>query len=247
MRMKQSLGASTIAVLTLIAPGYAQSTDPNEAPERQVTLVGCVQKESEYRQMHNKGKGGALGLGGRGDEFVLVNAFEITPGQVLPADTDMSCSAAAGGEAYELEGKMEDHLDAYVGRRVQISGKRNEADIDVATGRPTGGINAVGGDLQLFEVDVLEISEPVLARAPTAEVTRGAAIITETPAPQMSPAEPEPVGTSGMSTGMSTQEPANQQQARADLPATATPLPLAALLGIISLAAAAGLGLTRRS
>ena len=90
---------------------------------------------------------------------------------------------------------------------------------------------------------MLEISEPVLARAPTAEVTRGAAIITETPAPQMSPAEPEPVGTSGMST----QQPATQQQARADLPVTATPLPLAALLGIISLAAAAGLGLTRRS
>ena len=42
MRMKQSLGASTIAVLTLIAPGYAQSTDPNEAPERQVTLAALL-------------------------------------------------------------------------------------------------------------------------------------------------------------------------------------------------------------
>jgi hypothetical protein len=224
-----------------MTPGYAQSVDPGEAPERPITLVGCVQREVDYREMHNIGKGGPLGLGGgRGDEFVLVNAFEITPGQAVPAGTDMSCGSSTAGDAYELEGGREEDLASHVGRRVEISGTRGKADIDVTTGRPTGG-SGIGSDLQLFEVKIASVTEPMLAQAPAAAAAgAGMTAQTEYP-PQTAPSE-QPVGTSGVSAA----EAPVTQEARAELPTTATPLPLAGLLGILSLAAAAGLRLTRR-
>jgi hypothetical protein len=45
--------------------------------QQQVTLVGCIQRESEYRQAAGSGKGGTLGTGvGVGNEFVLINASQ---------------------------------------------------------------------------------------------------------------------------------------------------------------------------
>jgi hypothetical protein len=43
--------------------------------QQQMTLVGCIQREAEYRQAAGGGKGGTMGTGvGVGNEFVLVNA-----------------------------------------------------------------------------------------------------------------------------------------------------------------------------
>jgi hypothetical protein len=248
MGMKQSLGASTIAVLSLLSSGAAaQSHQTTDVEKRPITIVGCVQRESDYRRMHDSGKGGPLGLGaGRGDEYVLVNAFEITPGQAIPAGTDMSCGDMATGEAYELEGGREKDLEAYVGQRLEISGTRGKAEINVASGRPTGGNAHLGQDLRLFEVDVASFREPQMAEMRTTTTTQTAMAETpaapEAPQQQVEQAAPsyeptQPVGTSGMAS----------QQARAELPGTATALPMAGLIGLFSLVAGLGLRVSRRS
>jgi len=234
MDIKQTLGASTFAVLTLVTPGNAQY----EAPERPITLVGCVQQESEYRRHHARGPGGPLQSGlGRGNDYVLVDAIEIQPGQALPAGTDLSCTASLGGRAYEMKGSNESSLRAFVGRRIEVTGIRQKAEVRTPEGQPTGGIT--GGpqnfDLEVFEVSVASFREPTVAEAPRAAIATVREMevppqVTPTPAP----AEPEPVATAGV-------------QARAALPKTATPLPFTGLLGLLSVAAALGLRLARRS
>jgi hypothetical protein len=59
---------------TMTAPRDTQTGDRSQT-QQQVTLVGCIQREAEYRQAAGSGRGGALGTGaGVGNEFVLVNA-----------------------------------------------------------------------------------------------------------------------------------------------------------------------------
>jgi len=59
--------------------------------QQQMTLVGCIQREAEYRQAAGSGKGGTMGTGvGVGNEFVLVNASPSSGSQ-----TSMSESAGA--------------------------------------------------------------------------------------------------------------------------------------------------------
>src|ERR687895_1675215 len=60
--------------------------------EQQITLVGCIQREAEFRQANEGGRGGTMGTGiGVGNEFVLINASSATGSQ-----TAMSGSATAG-------------------------------------------------------------------------------------------------------------------------------------------------------
>lgn len=57
--------------------------------EQQITLVGCIQREADFRQANQGGRGGALGTGiGAGNEFVLINASS-------GSQTAMSGSAGA--------------------------------------------------------------------------------------------------------------------------------------------------------
>ena len=47
------------------------STQITEQRETPIALVGCLQRESDYRREHSLGRGGALGAGaGAADEFV---------------------------------------------------------------------------------------------------------------------------------------------------------------------------------
>ena len=150
------------------SPPPATAQADQKAPEQSVTLVGCVQREEDYRKANNLGKGGAVGTGaGAGDEFVLINAAKMTAGQ--PGATGTSGTAAeppAGTEAYELTGDKEDELKAHVGKRVEITGTLKAAA--VAGGAPTGGatagappsgVDAMSKDLRLREFDVLSFKE----------------------------------------------------------------------------------------
>jgi hypothetical protein len=66
-------------------PGDRTQTD------QQVTLVGCIQREADYRKAHQGGRGGTLGTGfGAGNEFVLINA---SAGTESGSQTAMSGSA----------------------------------------------------------------------------------------------------------------------------------------------------------
>ena len=103
------------------SPAAQQSTAPAGS---QVTLVGCVMRESDYRQATDAGKGGPAHTGiGRSDEFVLIHAKKGAG----PAPA--TCSAAKGtGEAYELVGSREKDLEEYVNKAVEIRGTLKGAD-----------------------------------------------------------------------------------------------------------------------
>jgi len=85
-----------------------------------VTVVGCVMRGKEYRKQIGSGIGG---------DYVLVNASRITPDQPEPAAKN--CAATAGGTAFKLTGPHQSRLKLYVGRRVEVTGKMEQQDIDV--------------------------------------------------------------------------------------------------------------------
>jgi hypothetical protein len=224
--------ALAVAAFSSLAgqPAYADDVKVEETP---ISVVGCIQRETEYRRQNDSGKGGFLGFGGGlGNEYVLVNASRGADGVFG------DCTTATGGEAYELTGSAEGDLKSFVGQRVAIAGIRKEAEVDVATGQPTGGRQA-GDDLRLFEVDVESfraLAEPVrtytVSRAEEPprfedQQTSGSAVV-ETPAVErervVADAD-DPIDT---------------------LPRTASPLALTGLLGLLSLAGVAGLRNLRR-
>src|SRR5688572_33437674 len=103
MHTQQVFSATAAVVLTIGVAAFAQTTEQRkvDTPETQVTLVGCIQREADYRRANDAGKGGPLGTGLRlGNEFVLVTS---------PAG-DADCATAGTGEAYELTGNREREL-----------------------------------------------------------------------------------------------------------------------------------------
>ena len=166
----------TTAVLTgaaALAQDNGQLSREIEVDDTPITVVGCLQRESDYRKMNDAGRGGVLGTGvGRGNEYVLV-------------DSAGDCGTLApGAAAYELTGTGEKELAEFVGRRVQITGTLKGGDLTV-DGRAEGGYDPVGLDLQLREVEVASFQEAAVTLAQN-ESSIGVA-----------DADAVPVGTSG--------------------------------------------------
>jgi hypothetical protein len=146
---------SAAAVAQTPAPPPSGAT---ERPEQQITLVGCVQREADYRKAQDKDRGGVAGTGvGGGDEFVLTNASMATQG--------LSPSAPAADTEYELTGANEEQVKEFVGKRVEIVGTLKPAAMTGA-GRPTGGatagtppsgIDLTSKDLKLRELEVASV------------------------------------------------------------------------------------------
>jgi len=213
--------ASAALVTVLSTQTYAKDTF--KTPKTPISLIGCIQREADYRRQHGSGKGGFLGFGGGlGNEYVLVNTSPRA---------SRDCATASGGEAYELTGSEEGDLKPFVGQRVAITGMRKAAEIDTVTGRPTGGRQA-GYDLRLFEVDVDSFSALPPVR------TRTVARFRRPPAAREFGQQ--------VDENRSAQAPIQRRQdvdANVDrLPGTASLLPLIGLVGLLSLAA----GLTLR-
>src|SRR5262245_46438055 len=170
-RMFVGSGAVMAAmILTAAVSAQTPSTPPqtpspstsgaamNQSGQR-VTLIGCIQRESDYRQARDQGKGGVVGTGvGVGDEFVLTNASASTQGlksEAAPADT-----------AYELTGSNESKAKDFVGKRVEVTGTLKPAAM-AAAGTPTGGatagkpptgVDVASKDLKLRELEVMSIA-----------------------------------------------------------------------------------------
>lgn len=227
MKMRVACAVSAAALLSSAAAMAQDETI--EQQEMAVSLVGCIQRESDYRRQQGAGAGGFLGFGGGlGDEYVLINALRGTTGSAG------DCSAHTTGGAYELTGSEEDELESFVGHRVAIRGVMKEAEVDVATGRPTGG-RQVGSDLRLFEVEV----ESFQAIAPVPADTL-ARVETDRQAVEAQ----ESVESSGAQADGSREQTdlggrvdpnRDAEVDDSELPRTASPLAMTGLLGLLSL------------
>jgi hypothetical protein len=225
--------------------GQQSKTQASRQPKASVTLVGCVMRETDYRKANDSGKGGPVGTGlGRGNEFVLTNATKTTAGATSPSST-ADCGTAAAGEAYELGGSREKDLASYVGRRVEITGTLKEAKTETAPAgetKPTGGFDPLKQDLKLFEVDIVSF-RPVASQSDAASAPPAAAQAPAAQPPAAPPAQPEPAPRpASPATPPSQQSPSPAP--RQNLPRTASPLPITALFGLLSMAT--GLMLRRR-
>lgn len=221
------IGAAVLWTMVLVAHSGAQAPTGSmeemlNADEAPITLVGCIQREADYRRTHDIGRGGVAATGiGRGNEYVLINSSRVPSGT---AAADMDCSFQ-WGPGYELTGERERDLEPHVGSVVQISGMLKESEFDVASSRPaqpTGGFDPLGQDLRLQEVNLTSFQEV----APAAQLAFAEA-------PSSKPAvaeEAQAIGTAGVQ----------------ELPRTASPLPVAGILGLLSLGAAFALRARRR-
>ena len=202
-----------------------------------VTLVGCLQREADYRRAQDAGRGGVAMTGvGQGNEYVLIQTEGAGGPGALDANDNADCksSTAFAGTAYELTGTRERELAQMIGRRIEITGEIKNAD---DTRRP-GGFDppVVSTDLRLQEVTVQSFREvTTTAQATTAQAS--------TASPVPTAAEPEVSGTTGQ-TQETRSEPAVTTQN--ELPRTASPLALSGLIGLLSLGGALGLRLARK-
>lgn len=153
------------------APSPAQVQRPapgtqSNAADQMVTVLGCVQREADYRKAQDAGRGGVAGTGiGVGNEYVLTNAMisssasssssgstsSSTAGSANSSSRSTTTAAGSGSGAqgvaananmtFELTGPNEGQLAQHVGKRVEIMGKLKDGET-TAAGRPTGGPTA---------------------------------------------------------------------------------------------------------
>lgn len=110
----------------VLAAGWVSSNAHAQAPakENEVTLIGCIELERDYRARKDAGRGGVLGTGvGVGNEFVLSSA--------KPPQRRTGTAQAAPGD-YELTGRLEKDFLRHVGRQVEVVGtiEKNDDGID---------------------------------------------------------------------------------------------------------------------
>jgi len=167
-----ALGMAAFAQTTEQAPAKPAPRTETAAPSPQtraaagqtVTVVGCIQREEDYRKAQNLGKGGAAGTGvGAGNEFILANATMASAGASSGAATG---TAGAAGTAYELTGPNEGKVSQFAGKRVEITGMLKPAETSggAPTGGPTAGapprgVDVTSSDLKLRELEVTSVKE----------------------------------------------------------------------------------------
>ena len=149
---------------TTQAPSTPSTQAPRTSTGQTMTLVGCIQREADYRKSTNAGTGGLANTGvGLGNEFVLVNAMASTAtSSINPSTVGTSGSS---GTAYELTGSKEGDAGALVGKRVEITGTVKATDS--ATGGPTASA-PLSQDLQLREFEVASVRETTGSCSPAA-------------------------------------------------------------------------------
>jgi hypothetical protein len=164
--------AGMLALCTGALAGQEPQQPPPGArtsPGGQITVTGCVQREADYRQTRDAGKGGVAGTGvGAGNEFILANA---SPSPSTKAGTEPSSptgtAGASSATAYELTGPNEGKVGEFVGKRVEITGMLKAAEVS-ASGKPTGGatagqppagVDVTSKDLRLRELEVSSVRE----------------------------------------------------------------------------------------
>ena len=91
----------------------------------EVAMIGCLQRESDYRAQHNKGAGGPLKAGlGAGDEYVLAQA------KPAPA-SGTGATQSATARDFSLTGRLEKDLVTQIGRMVEVVGTVKEGKDEI--------------------------------------------------------------------------------------------------------------------
>ena len=130
-----------------------------------VRVTGCIQSEADYRKARKLGRGGTGGTGvGVGNEFVLIDTRVASAG--APAAGAATGTTGAAAQDYKLTGANEGKASQFVGKRVEITGTLEPAEI--AGAARTGGATAggppridvfAGEDLKLRELEMTSLRE----------------------------------------------------------------------------------------
>ena len=139
--------------------GQATAQPGSQTPTRSaadvITIVACVQRETEYRAKVNDGKGGLAGTGvGAENEFVLHSIRTVSNETLKPTATP----GIGPNEVYSVTGDLERELARAVGRQVAVSGY-----VEVA---PSAGTQQVK-DLPRFNAAGWHVVSERCAPAPT--------------------------------------------------------------------------------
>ncbi len=117
--------AGVLSAQNPTAPAAARGRVGVAPVPNEVTVIGCVELETDYRKRMTAGRGGVLGSGvGAADEFVITN--------IRPSASDSprgtagggsrGAAATSGGGVYSLTGPLEANLKREINRQVQVVG-----------------------------------------------------------------------------------------------------------------------------
>jgi hypothetical protein len=94
-----------------------------------VTLLGCLEREKDYRARVGATKGGPLGSNvGQANEFVLSSAKAAPANGTALTRKEAVATAGENGD-YELTGKTEADLKQAIGRQIEVIGMVQPFDV----------------------------------------------------------------------------------------------------------------------
>jgi hypothetical protein len=122
----QLFATGALLALGLSAASAQQAAGSRQVPlsakPGEVAMVGCLQREADYRAAAGRSAGGVLGTGiGTGNEYVLAKARPIAASATEP-------SKAVAARDFSLTGSLEKDLAREVGRLVQVVGTLKEEE-----------------------------------------------------------------------------------------------------------------------
>jgi hypothetical protein len=127
--MRSRFAAHAAATALVIAAGasaaaqspIAKGQNPTIAP-KEITLIGCLEPEKDYRARLDAKKGGPLASGlGQSNEFVLSSARTAPANGSAKTTAEAVATAGLSGD-YMLTGKPETELAKVVNREVEVIG-----------------------------------------------------------------------------------------------------------------------------
>src|SRR3954462_7029674 len=124
-RLAACAAAATIALAaaTTTASGQGSSSPANaKAKSSEITVIGCVEPEKDYRARLDAKKGGPLASGvGQSNEFVL-SSSRSAPANGSTRTRDEAVATAGLSGDYLLTGKPENELTKAINREVEVVG-----------------------------------------------------------------------------------------------------------------------------
>ena len=119
---------SPMVALLMVAFAFAPSDAAAQSDDdlvKEITVVGCVQREKNYHKERRRVDSGPFALGfGVGKQYMLVNATWIEANTPRPQKD--SCSRETWGRVFELTDD-EDKVKPFIGQWVEITGRRKKA------------------------------------------------------------------------------------------------------------------------